>query len=224
MKWQWGGLAILVIGVFVVLGRPPVAQPTATVGWVDAQAASATWTMHQDRLKQLEDFAGKLQNRLDERMRRYPLLMPEEWDALVTLMDRVEAGSPLTNDQQAQYRRLQELSDERDRRLAELQGTTSPTEEQSQERRELQTMKQQALDLSRDLERRYSEQILQRRRDVVAEIEAEFRKAVQQVAQQEGLTMVLDKSAVVYGGTDVTPKVVEVLNANAQPTTAAPAP
>ncbi|MDQ7840209.1 MAG: OmpH family outer membrane protein [bacterium] len=62
-----------------------------------------------------------------------------------------------------------------------------------------------------ELDRQLQQQILERRNDLLGGLDKELRAAVETVAKQAGVTVVLDRSVVLYGGTDLTDAVIKVI-------------
>jgi outer membrane protein len=62
-----------------------------------------------------------------------------------------------------------------------------------------------------ELDRQLQQQILEKRNELLGGLDKEIRAAVEEAAKQAGLTIVLDRSAVLYGGTDLTESVVKIV-------------
>lgn len=56
------------------------------------------------------------------------------------------------------------------------------------------------------------QQFNQKRTSIEKDMEDQVTSAVKSVASQKGLSLVVDKSAVLYGGTDITKEVTDALN------------
>jgi outer membrane protein len=59
-----------------------------------------------------------------------------------------------------------------------------------------------------ELDRQLQQQILDKRNELLGGLDRELRAAVEVVAKQAGVTIVLDRSVVLYGGTDLTDAVI----------------
>lgn len=59
-----------------------------------------------------------------------------------------------------------------------------------------------------DLDRQMQQQFVQRREELLGGLDKDIRQAVEQVAKDRGITVVLDRTVVLYGGTDLTDAVV----------------
>lgn len=60
-----------------------------------------------------------------------------------------------------------------------------------------------------ELDRRLQQEILEKRGELLGGLDKELRAAVETVAKQAGVTVVLDRSVVLYGGTDLTEAVIK---------------
>jgi outer membrane protein len=63
-----------------------------------------------------------------------------------------------------------------------------------------------------DLDRQMQQQFVQRREELLGGLDKDIREAVEQVAKDRGMTVVLDRTVVLYGGTDLTDAVVAKLS------------
>lgn len=62
-----------------------------------------------------------------------------------------------------------------------------------------------------ELDRQLQQQILERRNELLGGLDKELRTAVEAVAKQAAVTVVLDRTVVLYGGTDLTDAVIKVI-------------
>lgn len=60
-----------------------------------------------------------------------------------------------------------------------------------------------------ELDRQLQQQIFEKRNELLGGLDKELRAAVETVAKQAGISIVLDRSAVLYGGTDLTDAVIK---------------
>lgn len=96
-----------------------------------------------------------------------------------------------------------------------------PQKEYSEEqlREEAQSLQQQleeeAADLTsqerQELLQNYQQQLEELEQDLIAEVMEDINEQISKVAEEAGVSVVLDKSAVVTGGYDLTEEVIEVL-------------
>ncbi len=60
-----------------------------------------------------------------------------------------------------------------------------------------------------ELDRQLQQQILEKRSELLGGLDKEIRSAVETAAKQAGVTVVLDRTVVLYGGTDLTEAVIK---------------
>lgn len=60
-----------------------------------------------------------------------------------------------------------------------------------------------------ELDRQLQQQILEKRNELLGGLDKEIRAAVEQVAKQSSVTIVLDRSVVLFGGVDLTESVIK---------------
>ncbi len=60
-----------------------------------------------------------------------------------------------------------------------------------------------------ELDRQLQQQIFEKRNELLGGLDKELRVAVEAVAKQAGVTVVLDRTVVLYGGTDLTEAVIK---------------
>ncbi len=59
-----------------------------------------------------------------------------------------------------------------------------------------------------ELDRQLQQQIVEKRNELLGGLDREIRSAVEHAAQEAGMSVVLDRSVVLYGGTDLTEAVI----------------
>jgi outer membrane protein len=62
-----------------------------------------------------------------------------------------------------------------------------------------------------ELDRVLQQQIFEKRNELLGGLDKELRQAVETVAKQAGVTVVLDRAVVLYGGTDLTDAVIQLI-------------
>lgn len=62
-----------------------------------------------------------------------------------------------------------------------------------------------------ELDRQLQQQIFEKRNELLGGLDKELRQAVETVAKQAGVTVVLDRAVVLYGGTDLTDAVIQLI-------------
>lgn len=62
-----------------------------------------------------------------------------------------------------------------------------------------------------ELDRVLQQQIFEKRNELLGGLDKELRQAVETIAKQAGVTVVLDRAVVLYGGTDLTDAVIQLI-------------
>ena len=75
-----------------------------------------------------------------------------------------------------------------------------------------QRMKAMAAAQRQDLQRQVDQQILRKRGELLGGLEKDIRAAIQKVAGQQGVAIVLSRDVVLYGGVDLTDQVIKVIS------------
>lgn len=184
------------------------------VGKLDGERVFKEYKLYQQLNEELQAMGRSLLTQHDVRRRKYPLLLDEEYNQLMDLQKRRQNLSPA---EKTNLDRLEKLSDDRDRELAELEGQSQLTDKQNERWKELQLLRRQATDMLRDQWERIQKQGEERAREIESKLTAEIRTAVEEVAKKQGLTVVLQAEVVVFGGIDITDATLEVLNARPAP-------
>jgi len=201
----------LVLSLTVVTAAS--AQETK-IGKLDGERVFKEYKLYQQLNEELQALGRSLITQYDVRKRKFPLLLDEEYNRLADLMGRRQALSPA---EKQELEKLEKLSDDRDRELAELEGLQQLDEKQNARWRELGTMRTQAAQMLRDQWERIQRQGEERAREIETKLTAEIRSAVEEVAKEQGLTVVLQAEVVVFGGIDITDATVTKLNARPAP-------
>jgi outer membrane protein len=64
-----------------------------------------------------------------------------------------------------------------------------------------------------DLQRQVNQQILKKRAELIGGLEKDIRAAIDKVAKQQGVSIVLSREVVLYGGVDLTDQVIKQVSA-----------
>jgi outer membrane protein len=75
-----------------------------------------------------------------------------------------------------------------------------------------QKMKTMTAAQRQDLQRQVDQEILKKRAELLGGLDKDIRAAVQKVAKQQGVSIVLDRQVVLYGGVDLTDQVVKAIS------------
>lgn len=74
-----------------------------------------------------------------------------------------------------------------------------------------QKMKTMSATQKQDLQRQVDQQIFKKRAQLLGGLDKDIRAAVEKVAKQQGVSVVLSRDVVLYGGVDLTDQVIKVI-------------
>jgi len=202
------------------------------VGYVDMQRVLNAFTHADDAQKQLQDYANSLQEIINRHVSNY-MLTTQEREELKQLL----AKPNLTDSQKKRLQELETLASDRQKELQNLENLQNLNDTQKQRLNELQTLRQTA---SKDIDaivQDYNNQLNQKRQEIINKLDQDIRtrlqklgisvkegedlgtyidqairKAIEQVAKANNLSLVLSNQVVLYGGVDITDKVIQALN------------
>ncbi len=201
--------ALLAVGLLAALAAPAAAQEVK-VGKIDVPRTLRAFEQFATHRRDVEQRMAQLNAQLTERAERFTLLLDEEWNKLQELRAK---GQNLTEAERAELDKLMKLSDERDRQLAELETKEQRTEAERDQLNLLQSIKRQAQQGLKTMQERLGEELRQFDQEGSARIQEKFDAAVKQIAEAQGLTLVVSSELVFFGGTDITDAVIAALNA-----------
>ncbi|MCC7492345.1 MAG: OmpH family outer membrane protein [Fimbriimonadaceae bacterium] len=185
------------------------AADAVKIGKLDGEKVFQEYKLYKQLNEELQAMGRRLLADFDERKRRHPLLLDEEWSQYSTLKGKGAQRNP--TEQQA-FDRLSKLSDDRDRQITELEGKPKLSDDESKTWKALVGMRTQA---AQDLQRMFEtiqKQGQDRARELESKLTEEIRKAVEKVATQRGLSVVLQAEVIVFGGEDITADTIKLLN------------
>ncbi len=190
-------------------GRPARAEDQIRIGKIDGERVFKEYKLYQKLYDELQEMGRKLLTEFDERKKKHPLLLDDEWNQLQALRQK---GAKISPAEKQTYDRLAKLSDERDADLTQLEGLSKLDDKQQARWKELVAIRAQSTQMLQDHWERVQKQGGERRQEIEVQLTAEVRAAVKKVAEAKGLTIVLQADVVVFGGEDITDATLEVLN------------
>lgn len=214
-----GAMATLALTVVVGAALPGSAQKKgdkgerieSTVGFVDLGQVteeikkSPNWGV---MTKQFDEERQKYQKEIAD-LTKIRYLTPTER----TELDNLRAKKTVTEGEKANIKKLEEQSDAIDREAQSLAGVEKPTPDQSKRIDELAKLRQTAVtNLQTETEKR-SELLRNTENQVLEGMQKNILNTVTEVSKTKGLTLVVDRQAVLYGGQDLTEDVLRKLGA-----------
>lgn len=209
-RMAWFVAAIVATVSFGIAGQVKAADPVPKIGVVDTEklTTSPRFKQYDEELtKFVEDLRAKLT------IRKQKLMLNET--EIKELVDLKIKANPTAQDQE-RIKALEETEKQRDAELKQLQETKDATEQQKARLKELQDMRQKSTDTGEALEKDYQSAWQSKAQTLDVQFATEVQDAIKAVAQAKGLTLVLAKMQVLYGGTDVTDDVIAKLDRKIQ--------
>ena len=168
------------------------------------------------RMKQyMEDYdSRRLQLGADLDIRSQNLMLDE--NQVKELVELKAKGAAATEKDKARILELEKIEKDRDAKFKELQATKEPTEAQKAELKSLQDMQAKSKTTGKALEDDYNSRLQTKMQELDEKANADMQEAVNKVVEAKGLTLVLVKDAVKFGGTDITDDVFGKLERKVQ--------
>jgi Skp family chaperone for outer membrane proteins len=127
-------------------------------------------------------------------------------------LETLKTKASPTDKDKARITELQDLDKKRNDELQEIQGKPNPTEADRSRLRELQTTRKKSEDMIVQLTKEYRAALQKESADRGKALQTEIVDTIQKVSQQKGMALVVDKQAVLFGGTDITKTIIDALN------------
>lgn len=183
-------------------------SPSASsIGAVDVPAVFDGYSKTQKSNDELQAYSNKLMAKL-QTVKDNSYLTDAEAEEFITLLDK---SAPTPQDT-ARIKALEDLSASREKELTTLQVKSNLSDTEKARQKELQAMAS-ASDERLAKENDESKKEFDAKKEEMSEaIRQDIVKAIETVAKQKNLTLVVDKVAVLYGGTDITQAVLDTLN------------
>jgi Skp family chaperone for outer membrane proteins len=211
-KTAWMALAI--ISAAVVLGSAAIAADTVPkIGMVDVAKIGRDAPRIKQYEEQREAKLAELSQKLD--VRNQNLMLDE--NLVKELIDLKLKGTAATDKDKARIAELEKTEKDRDSELKRLQGTQNPSDKDKATLKELQDMQAKSKATGDALEKDYINQMQTKTQELNEKAKTDMQEAVNKVAEAKGLTLVLVKDAVMFGGgLDITDDVIAKLDRKVQ--------
>ena len=199
-------MGVVIAALIVALAAVGAVQAADTFGFVNVQDVFQGYEKTAKSNAELDALSKQLVAKLqvmDENL----LLSDSELQELMTL--RIKGQ--LTDPENARMKALQDREIVLDKELADLSSKKEPTAQEQARLKELQDRQVKSRESSDKLKDESEKTFGDRSKALSQEIRDDIVKAIEAVAKDKKLSMVVDKEAVLYGGTDVTKDVLDKL-------------
>jgi Skp family chaperone for outer membrane proteins len=206
-KSLWPALAVAGLGATLLTVRSAdTASPrnaALRLGCVDIQMVSQQAPAAQEVKKQLEQLRAQFQNQLE--LKKDTIGLTEaEWTELNTLLAR-----PAPSDKEkARIGELRGKTAKLDEELRDLRQKPTPADTEKSRLQELTRLFSSAETKLGTNKEALQDQLDQKRAELLDGLQDKLLKAVEEVAKEQGLAMVFDKQALLFGGENITSQVV----------------
>jgi Skp family chaperone for outer membrane proteins len=203
-------LIILVCAALMVTTYVAVAQnsgPAQSIGVVNMDQVTADYEKAKAASAELKDMASKFDKQLNW-MRQHALLSDKEITELIQLRMKDKP----TATEQARIAALEDLDKQRETELRQLQNQSNLSAQQKQKVTDYQGYATQSVKAMEQTRKDFQQQINTRNDQLTSDVAKDVRDAVAVISQEKNTPVVLQKSAVIQGGSDITDAVVKKLN------------
>ncbi len=197
----------LMLFVFVCAVGPAFAQQQATIAYVDVQKVFQDYEKTAASNKTLEDLGKKLDSQL-QALAQHKLLSEAERNQL---LDLVGKDNPTDKDKEA-IKALADRQKALEQELQTLQQKNPPTDQEKARLKELMDTSTKTDEQLAKLSDEFEKQFNAKKDELSKIIRDDILAAIEAVAKDKKITVVVDKIAVLYGGTDITQPVLDRLN------------
>jgi Skp family chaperone for outer membrane proteins len=180
--------------------RPSAALP---VGYVDMDEVAAKSVVGQNTKKQATELKNKIQDDL-EKKQQIAYLTAAQRDEL----EKLQAKTSTTDAEKARIAELQGTTAKIDKELLELSQKTSPTAAETARIKELTDQRAKGIEKFTSDRDAAQQELDNQALELVTGLQDKITKAVEDVARERGLAMVVHKEARIFGGEDITEAVI----------------
>jgi len=191
------------VAAIVGAGASAAPPPELKIGVVDAPKIDDNAPRIKQYKEELDAFGNLLKKKLDIRSQNQML----DENEIKELIDLSTKEKP-TDADNARIKALVELDRSKYDELQKLQEAKDPNEQQKARLNELMDLQKRSKEMFNALSKDYDTQYQNKAMELQGKIDTEVRAAVAKVAEAKGLSLVLDKAVVIYGGIDITDDVV----------------
>lgn len=214
MKQIWlPALGVAALGAALLASRPAITAPARgagdtviSVGYVDVQKVLQDSPAAVNARKNAEALKTQLQGRLASQS-TYIFLTEAEQNELQALQEKEKA----TDKDKARIADLQKKSESAEAEYRTLQQKAGASDAEKARLAELAGMRTRNMGRLQQAQQRAQEELDKKASDLMEDLQGRILKAVEAVATDEKLSMVVDKQARLYGGRDITEMVVAKL-------------
>lgn len=205
-------VAVVVFGT-VTASTVMAADNAFKVGVVDFARVTRDAPRVKQYREEFDQLAATLEKQLEIRSQN---LMLDETEVKELIELKLKPAEALSEKEKTRIDELQKKERSLDEEFKQLQATTQPTEQQKVRLQELQEIQRKSKTTGEALEKDYNSRLQAKAVELEEKITIDIQEAVKKVADAKGLSLVLSRAAVLFGGLDITDEVVNKLDRKAQ--------
>ena len=205
-RMAWVLAAMFVVAASIGMSGA-MAASEVKIGIVDPAKVFKNAPKLKGYADELQKFKADLLAKLDIRSQNM-MLDETEVQELVELKLKAVA----TDKEKARVTELESAERARDAEMKTLTETKDPNDTQKARLKTLQDMQQSSKTKGGELQKGYDERWSAKTQEMDAKAETDVREAIKKVAEAKGLTLVITKEAVMYGGSDISDDVIAKLD------------
>lgn len=199
--WVWVCLLALVVG------SAAACWAKSEVGVIDTDKVLSSYTAYQEASKKHEDFTAKRQAVLTVKFRMRLLT-----EAQTKECEELQKLAAPTAEQSKRLTDLLAASDTAEEELGQLKGKTGRSEAETKRMQELEALAETNAKVIEALQATLKKEVADELKRLMTPLEEKLKQTIAEVAGEMKLTVVLSKGDVLYGGEDITEKVLARLN------------
>ena len=197
----------LLLLAFAAVSVPLSAQQQTTIGFVDVQKVFQDYEKTASSNKTLEALGKKLDAQLQS-LSQHKLLSETERAQLLQLVGK----DTLTDKEKESLKALDDRQKALEQELQTLQQKNPPTDQEKARLKELMDTSSKTDEQLAKLSDEFENQFNAKKDELSKAIRDDILAAIETVAKEKKIGVVIDKIAVLYGGTDITQPVIDKLN------------
>lgn len=204
----WVVTAIFAVVILMGAMAAMAADEAPKIGVVDTDKVYKEAPRVKQYTEELNTFKNDLAVKLDVRSRN--LMLTE--DEIKELVDLHAKGAAATDQDKARIKTLEDTERTKDDEFKSLQNNTNLNDQQKARMKELQDMQQKSKDTGNALSKDYESRLQTKMQELSDKADADVLDVIKKIAETKGLSTVMVKAAILYGGSDITDEVIGKLD------------
>jgi Skp family chaperone for outer membrane proteins len=211
---MWSAIVLVMIGIISLTATAAMAAPAATAGPVFASVDMSKIIANYSKRASADDAFKSIQDQYSDVFKTQTANAMLDADDQAKLGALLLLGDSATPDQKQQIADLETQSGKASDSLAALQQEKDASDADKLQLQQLTQQQQQGQAALQEIADQYRQTLDQKNQDMSADIAAQIRIAVGEVAKAQGITVVFDNSVAIYAPIDLTQSIIEKLAAS----------